>query len=488
MHARLTSKAIFFHPETWLLLAAFFAIRIGSFIIADLLLLQAILVFLLVMLLGLLYFKNEGYAWMIVLGELLIGGSGHFIEFYGLPIRTILIITFLLLWFSFTLSNQLKKHELRVPHGLFWAMIPIFLWAVAASFVALFNLHAVIHIVEDFVPYVFLLLLLPAYHLFKHQRTRRYLIRLLVVFIIGSAFFSLITFIGFVSGIHEMHGAFYEWFTNIGLGEITPLTPFFYSISLPEHLLIPPAALIILSLLMRDEKHHKMWRFLFILCGLTVMLSMSGIFFIGTLIGGLFLLYKHSIASWVKECVWGLVSCILIFVGINVVASFGTSMGFELLTTQLKPSTTQMQLLQPIANQIQNHPVIGNGLGSELLFTTSKSFSPKSTNQFEWGYLEMWAELGIIGLAIFAIALIALFAVLVAKIQKIPDWHDLKVGLFGGLAALLFINILTPALYTTYGILFLTFVAAFTAKPVEFHDEVVTLLYQIFNKSKKIAH
>ena len=76
--------SIFKNWQTLLLLLIFGGVRLLSFYIAPHAILQAIIVFVLVFVLGLTFFKNPNHAWMIILGELSLGGSGHLFEFFGL--------------------------------------------------------------------------------------------------------------------------------------------------------------------------------------------------------------------------------------------------------------------------------------------------------------------------------------------------------------------------------------------------------------------
>ncbi len=490
--SKLSSSSIFFSQQSLALFALFFMIRFGSYLLVGNSIGQAMVVFSLIMLLGVVYFRSQEAGWALILTEIFLGGSGHLFEFYGLSLRTILITTFICLWVFFTFSNRDYIHQLRIPHRLFLLSIPLFLLVHIAALIGLVHGHKYNFVIQDLIPYVFLFLVLPTYHLFKDEKLQEYFIRLLIVFLIGSAIFSLFTFFTFSFGVYELHDPFYQWFRDSAMGKITMLTPYFFRIVLPEHLVIVPAATIILSLLMRDEKHHPMWRILYICCAVILALNMSRAYFLGLAAALLLLKYKHKAKEWIKEGVWATLILLLIFTGVNLVASKGGDLGLSVLGLRggsfLNPdaeesSRTRMLLLPSIFETIKENPILGAGLGATIVYTNLSSFTPIETRQFDWGYLEMLAELGPVGLLYFCILLGVILFECFKRVRQYSDYHDLHVGLLAGLVSLMIINITTPALFHVFGILFIVFTTAFIGRSGHGFDSVVTLLYRIFNKT-----
>jgi len=486
--------SIFKNWQTLLLLLIFGGVRLLSFYIAPHAILQAIIVFVLVFVLGLTFFKNPNHAWMIILGELSLGGSGHLFEFFGLSIRTVLLIVFSFLWLGYSLSNPTSDtFKIYISHRLYYVLLPLTVMLIIASGVGIFNGHSTASVIQDLIPFVFFVLLLPAFHLFRDEKTLHYFIRLIIVFLIGSALFSLFTFVLFVTKQAEIHGVFYTWFRDIAMGKITYVTDFFYRIVLPEHLLIPPLLLIICALLMRNEKHNRMWRFLFFSGTIVLALNFSRAYLLGFIVGLLFLKYKHLLRRWFIVSLWSIAMMILIFMSINIASSMGKSLGLEIagvrIGSMVLPETeistnTRTVLLSPIFAMIKAHPIIGSGLGATLTYINPYTYAQITTRHFDWGYLEMLAELGLFGSLALLLVVIVLIHELIKKIRSISDYHDFYIGLLGGIIALLITNITAPALYHVLGIFYLAFVMAFVGKPITIFDEVVTTLYRIFNKLK----
>ncbi len=493
MQSRLTTFSIFHHWQTWVLLFLFLALRAISFFIMPYPIAQAIVVMALILLLGLLFFKNPIYAWMMILTELLLGGSGHLFEFFGLSIRTVLILIFLFLWIIFAISKKHDKYIVRIHHHIFYILMILSIVVLFSMVNGLLHNHTMRHIIQDMIPFVFFVLLSPAYHLFHTKRIQHYFIRLIGVFLMGSLLFSVITFTLFVRKITVLHGTYYTWYRDVIMGKITYVTDFFYRIVTPEHLLIPLIMIIIVSLLMRDEKHHYMWRFMFFCGAIIVSLNFSRAYFLGFGIALLFLMYKHTIKRWIRVSLWSIAMIILVFASINILSSMGHSLGLEIaglrINSFVQPETeistnTRMALLDPILHTISQSPILGVGLGSAVTYIDPYTFDQITTRQYDWGYFEMIVELGIIGTLIYLILIFALILALIKNIRKISDYHDIYIGFFGAIIALLVINITTPALIHVFGIAFFAFVIAFAIKPITFFDEVVTLLYRVFNKLK----
>ncbi len=494
MQDRLKERSIFFRIETLILLLVYIGIRVASYVLFGHSIFQALLVFILMMILGIAYFKNEHYAWLILLAEFFLGGTGHFLEFFGLSVRTALVCTFLFLWAVFTLSDPVKKKQIKPPHRLFLSFIPLFFFVAFSSLNGLFHGHPYLYVVQDALPFLFLLLALPSYHLFNDQGMQDYMVRLAAVFIMGTALFSLLFFILYASGVQQIHDPLYQWFRDVAMGKITEVTPYFVRIVAPEHLLITPSILIILSLLMRDEKHHAMWRVLLSLGLLVLALNFSRAYLLGFFIGILILVYKHKALKWLKESTYAIIIMVFLFGSVNAVMSKGKSFGLEIVGIRIgslvepyieESSRTRLALLPPIMKMIRQAPLLGQGLGASVSFSDPKDFTLIRSRQFDWGYLEMIAEFGSLGTLWFFVITALIVTELIKKIECIADYHDFKVGLLGGIISMLIINITSPALFHAVSMFALSFVVAFVTRPVELFDDTVSLLYQIFNKRKK---
>ncbi len=492
----LTNKSIFFTRQTWWLLFLFFAIRILSYFLTGQIAIQAVIIFCLIMLLGILYFKNPDWALYLVLAEIFLGGGGHFFEFLGLSIRTLLIGFYLVLWFGDQLGRQIFWQKIKIHNSLQYLLLFFFIFLLINAGVGLYQGHSVKDVLQSFLPYSLLVLLFPSFHIFQNEKTQNFLVRNICVFIIGSALVSLFVFIIYSSGIGVLQDGFYHWYRDIALGKITDLGNGFFRVVEPEHLLIVPFILLIASLLMRDEKHHKMWRLLIFLASITLILNFSRGYFLALLVGFLVLKYKHKWHRWliVSATTVGLMA--LIFISINLIASQGRSLGLELfgirVLSLVQPqmeisAATRMMILPSILEIIKSHPLLGTGLGSSVTHFNELLYNQETTRQFDWGYLQMWVELGLFGFLTFLWIIFFTISSLIAKIRFYADYQEFDVGLLAGLVAFLTMNITSPALFHIFGIIFLILVITLTLKPANLvFGQLIDLLYRIFNRLKNV--
>lgn len=493
MEKFLSNKSIFFRGQTFWLLVLFSAVRILSYFLNGHLVIQGLLVFIILMTLGVLYFKNPQWAWGLVLGEILLGGSGHYLEFLGLSIRTLLIGFFIFLWLAQLLGERNLGKKIVINKQVNLILIVLFVFLFGSIFNGLYHEHEFRRIIADIMPFTFLLLLFPSYYLFSDKKAQEFLVRLISVFIIGTATFSLTTLALFSNNITRLQDGFYKWYRDVDMGKITDMGSGFFRIVEPAHLLIVPIILIITSLLMRDERHHKMWRFVQILSIVILALNLSRAYFLALIVGLIILKLKHKWKQWLTESIVVVLLVIIIFSGIHLLASGGESLGWELFGVRIQSLTspsieistnTRMMILPAAWQMITANPLLGVGLGATVTFLNPYTYEAFTTASFDWGYLEMWAELGILG----ALVLIGLYLFvaykLLLKILNIQDWHDFDVGLLAGIVALLITNIAAPALFHVFGILYLIFAMTIAIKHTSIFDRTTTVLYQVFNRTK----
>ncbi|OGH77496.1 MAG: hypothetical protein A2469_04040 [Candidatus Magasanikbacteria bacterium RIFOXYC2_FULL_40_16] len=489
----LTKKSIFWNPQTFLLIASYFLIRVLSFYLAGHIILQSLTVFIIILIFATLYYKHQEWAWAVLIGELLLGGAGHLFEFFGLSLRTMLFLTFVSLWFVQTAFNS-QFEMTGFPKKLVIILSVLSLFLISSFSNGLINGHGARAVIQDLIPFSFFILIFPGYHIFKNRKNQEFLVRALIAFLISSAIFALFTFIVFSTGAEYLQSPYYKWFRDTAMGKITNLGFGFWRIVLPEHLLFVPLSLLTASLLMRDEKHHKLWWLMLSLAILILILNFSRIYILAFLIGLAILKYKHNFKKWFSVSASVLAIFLLLFVSISFFASGGTSNGLGLLglragsiyQPQIEVSSyTRMILLEPIMEIIKENPLFGAGLGATITFTDPVYYQVITTRHFDWGYLELAAEIGIFGLIAFMALIFYIIISLIKKIRLSPDYHDFYVGLLAGVIAMMFMNITSPVLFHTVGVIFLATIIILSAKTHTILENIITILYQTFRKTNK---
>lgn len=491
MSERILHKQIFFHPITLLLFVGFFTLRFASFLLHGIPLLQSILVISVLLIFIITYFQNPGTAWAFVITEILFDGGGPSFELGGISLRTCLLLTYIVLLSGHTLLSQEVREKLLLPKRL---LIVLGLVATVVAYAALTgdilgnNERSII---QDALPFFFLFLLIPTHHYLQQKKYQLYLARLIAVFIVGSTLFALFTFILFSSGQAHIQGEFYKWFRDVAGGKITDLHTGFFRVVLPEHLLIPPLTLLLASLVMAKEKNKKLFAFLLACCLFILALNLSRAYCLGLFVGLFALLYKQKFTRWLfTSFLIGLAS-VTLFCGVYLAASRGASLGLEVfglrlqsfVSPQLEESTyTRTALLQPIWQKIQTRPTLGSGLGSTVTFINPVTHQSITTSQFDWGYLELWTELGLIGTLIYLSFIFYILLLVLQYIKKQTLHTHLSVGLFAGIISLLIINLTAPALFHIFGIFFLTCTLALIVHTSGWWEKIKTKFLQLLPK------
>ena len=458
------------NKTTLLLVLAYLGIRLLSFGLTRHIYLQAAWVFFILVIFGALYFKKRDWALGMLFGELLLGGAGHFFEFFGLSLRTILLSAFAVLWLTKKLLTD-KKENFDFPKKLYSLLIIFSLFLIFSATTGLLNGHGIKPVIQDIIPYGFFILIFPLYYFLEKENNREYLKNLLSAFLIGGASFSLFTFTLFSSGMQYLQSPYYKWFRDVAMGKITDMGDGFFRIVTPEHLLITPIILALASLLMKKEKRGKMLWTTIIFALLILILDFGRVYLLALCVGLLILKYKHNWKNWLFINFSVCFIIMTLFFGINVIASGGRSIGMDLFLGRVKSlsqpetetsSLTRMTLLKPILAMIKKEPIIGQGIGAKVIFIDPVNQKQIKTSHFDWGYLELWTELGLFGAMAFLSIIYYINLSLIKKIRTSSDFFYFYIGLLAGTIALLVMNITSPILFHPLGILYLAFITIFT--------------------------
>jgi len=492
MFKPINTKSIFMHWQTPALLCVFIGLRLLSFLLFEHPIVQSIIMFCILLGFAMLYFHNIDYAWGMLLGEFFLGGAGHFLELSGLSLRSMLTITFIGLWLVHHLIIKSHRHRLYIKHKIFYLFIPFVIFITIGIFLGLHHEHGLVSVLRDAVPYSFFFLILPLAHHLKSRHSQEYFTRLVLVFLLGSALFSIITFFLYSSGIGVLQDTFYHWYRDVAMGKITDMGLGFFRVVTPEHLLVVPSILLIASLLMRDEKHHKWWRALLILGIVILVLNLSRTYLLALGAGMLVLKFKHTWLRWLTVSATVGALTMGIFFGTSLLVSGGQTLGLPMLSDRFGSianpqsevsSYTRMQLLPPILSMIGQRPILGHGLGASLTFFDQTKFSHVQTTQFDWGYLELFAELGLLGSLSYMIILFLGIYELGAKIRASHDYQDFYVGLLAGLVALMVMHATAPVLSHVLGVFLLVLIFGVSMKShQDMFDHIVDHLYRVFHK------
>ena len=402
--------------------------------------------------------KKDIRGWYIIAAELTLGGAGSFLEIGGVALRTILLITAMSIFF-FHITKE-KNYKTIFEHTV---LPPIFIGLFAIIITSALHGYtqgnSLTLIVADIIPYFFFLYYFPLSQLLPSEQFRQTIFSMILSAIIGNFIFIYITLIGFSNKLFVLQGSYYHWFRDVASGKITEYGFNFYRIVLNEHLLLIPLSIYIISCIIANKKNSTPTNFITISALLAILaVNLTRIYILALGVGLLFLFFKQNWKRWLLVSVAVITGFVLIFTGAHLIASRGKNIGWEFFGLRLQSITapqteesslSRMLLLPKILEKIKNHPLLGNGLGDTVTVFSPVFKQNITTPHFDWGYLEIWAETGFIGLLAWCMLIL----------------HALKnttrvYGYSAILLTLLIINLTSPGLFHVMGVLLIAVLLA----------------------------
>ncbi len=442
----------------------FFALRLASFLIRDHSLLQSLFVLTNVLTLAFLFFKNKAWAWYYLLLEFILGGAGVFFQAFSLSLRTILILEFLILYFSIMGSEALKRLLWKDNKNTLLAFLIVILFLSLTLYLGLKNQHSLFFIIQDLLPFSFFLLIFPAKEFLQDKNADQNLLNLLFIFILGSSLWSVFNLFLFHQGIALLHSPYYNWLRDFAMAKVTYLDSGFWRIVFPEHLLLIPAILFLVYLYLQTK--DKIILIFLSLANIILALNISRAYLLALLAGLIVLKYQTKFFDWLKIWTLTLVGFILIFFVINISVSAGHNLGLNILGLRLPgisqistdvSANNRLQLLEPIWQNIKDSPVFGQGLGLNISFINEVGQNI-NTRHFDWGYLEFWAKFGLVALILFLLIWLNLIKNLLAQTKK----QALSLACVASLIAIIVSNIWAQNMLHVFGIILFSLILAFS--------------------------
>lgn len=436
-----------------------------------------------VIIFGLLVAFAWGLSWyrlelglLLVLGELFIGSMGHL---FVLPVGSFNISLRLALWLGVMIPFivkfiwQLIKHRQQSSFYLAFQNFSFrkqFL--VLAGFVLVGLLNAVFRgqapgfIFQDFNAWLYFFLLLPLIIIFSRDNSQDFFRRLQEIFLAGVIFLSLKTLFFLFVFTHNLAIApeIYTWLRRTLMAEITPTLSSWPRIFIQGQIFSGVAFFLALSQISRSKLN---WRTVLLaaISLSTLLISFSRSFWVATIITLIFsLIFAGVSVSWRQAGKMFLAFCLSAIIGFSFIyltaifpyptpGKFSADFAARLKNNGEPALASRWSLLPVLAREIVREPVLGQGFGATVTYYSQDprvlASSPSgeyTTFAFEWGYLDLWLKLGILGLGAY---LFVIFSLLRAGLKK-PG--PLVFGLGASLIFLAITNLFTPYLNHPLGI------------------------------------
>lgn len=430
--------------------------------------------------LGAIYLAWKKPMWLVVLVglEWLIGFEGHDFEIKGIALRTILFGILLLLASGAVLraipQTRLKFWPQKSRRGLSekdsaarqllnikkffrsnFPLIAIFLFAAVAAVIGYFISHnSLAAIRADLISYSFYLAIIPLGIFWpKLWPKRAEIVELLIGALAGVAAITLIIFLIFSWQIFPIHGELYKWWRDVIFGKITDTGTNFFRVTAATHLWFIITVLAAAAAWIKKNISNRVGAGLIIIFASPLLINFSRAYLLGV-IAGLIIIFILTRTRRAATII-GVIGIIFVaeFFALNLLVSRGQSLGLELFSARTRAladpaseTSTRLraEILPSVIAAVRAHPIIGSGLGTVITFWSPSAQKNITTHSFDWGYLQTWMQLGIVGVATLIVLLLTLF------------WRG-DVFIKSATAALIITHVFGPTFFHPVGIVILVF-------------------------------
>jgi len=435
--------------------------------------------------LGVSIYKLE-YGLLMVIGELLIGSMGRMFSLsvgnFDLSIRMSFWIIIMLVFFGkliWSLKQQGKQSNyLKSLYNFYFKyyvlIIGVFFLLGIINALILGNNRNLIF--NDANGWLYYLLILPTIIVYT-SKTRDELKNLSVLFIAATFWLSLKTFLLLYVFTHNLSfsSEIYFWLRKTLVGEMTATLSGWPRIFIQGQIF---AALGLFFAFWKNVADKTIdWKkillniFIAALFAGVLLISFSRSFWLALSItivllltmAWLFFSFKKMLLSIAWLVAVFLISFALLY--LTSVFPYPRSGSFnadfagrvDISNTEEAAISSRWSLLPVLADEIKKSPIFGQGYGKTVTYISNDprvleqdSSGSYTTYAFEWGYLDIWLKIGLLGLSAY---LAFIFSVLKNAWQITKKNKDeLILGLIGGIVFIVITNFFTPYLNHPLGI------------------------------------
>ncbi len=438
--------------------------------------------------------KNLQYGIYILFGELFVGSRGRLLEEGFISLRMVVFGAVFVAW----LVAGIMKHELGIRkiktiiHNSKFLILYMFLIAVMilAAFHGYINGHGLKNVFLDANSYLYLLILPAVLAGIRSREAVENIFKILAAAILIIAAKTLILFIWFTYGFAGA-ATLYHWIIEREIGEITGVVGSASRIFMQSQfwavvgvfVFLPPLNLPLfrprseqgekgkagLSPFVREGENKRGFAWFIVSAALlSVILSLSRSFWLGAVAGAFFFagisIFKLRLSLAKLASLGGIIILMVALEtgGLYLLSRGASGAVSESVASRIGNPATEAagyaRLLQlpELFQEIKEAPLLGSGFGTVVTYS---SFLPERVTKsnpegkitsyaFEWGYLDIWLKIGLVGLIIYLLFIARIFRL---GMQSVKGKMQ-NLGILSGLVALLILNITTPYLNHPLGI------------------------------------
>lgn len=412
----------FFGKPFWNTLVGFtvlFALSIlGYFFLPSLLIL---------VILGLLTcvvtFRKLEYGLMIAFLELLSNAHGYILfSTIGSVRVSARMIIFLAVFLGWGITLMMRKSTISWRDNRIVSFVPLLVAVVIGGFVGIRN-RSVIEVFQDGNAYLFLLYLLPILSVSWDSLKQRVVLQMFAAATVFTTAASLYILYAFTHLSQSFLRILYVYLRDIRFAEMTHVGMGMYRIFEQTQIFAIVFGFILLERVFRTQERKNRWMIILLLsCVFTALLvGMSRSFLFG-LAGSLFVLIawlliglKISLRDGMlgigSILMAGVIACTMIYATVifpfphtRAAGEYLSGVFGERAIGSDVAVSSRWNLLSPMIELVKEGPVFGNGFGQPVTFITDdpriRAIHPDgswTTTSMEWGWLELWIKMGILG-------------------------------------------------------------------------------------------
>ncbi len=364
--------------------------------------------------------------------ELVIGSKGALLQLGGWPgtsLRICLFVAFFIGWAGNLLDGR-RIVKLIALMRTRWEWILVFI-AVAYGVARGLALHQPF-LLADANAWGFTLLILPVIDVAAHDgaRLRRYASAAIIAGLLWLGMKTLVLEYIFSHGFVSIASNVYLWVRRTGVAEVTLITVNAFRIFMQSYIYAMVGLLGAMGWVvesynrevvespkkasrLHDFTTSRLASFLLIASAVSLAISLSRSIWMGTMAGLIVLVVlmrklisRSAVIRIIRDGViaMALVALVIVFPIPHVdIGSLKTLFGSRLSVTD-DAAATRWNLVPVVTSKIREHIILGSGFGATI---TYQSKDPRIVSQgkggiittyaFEWGWLEHWVKMGILG-------------------------------------------------------------------------------------------
>ncbi|MEW6610832.1 MAG: O-antigen ligase family protein [Patescibacteria group bacterium] len=268
----------------------------------------------------------------------------------------------------------------------------------------------------------------------------------------------------------------YQWVRGVQLGEITFIRPGAWRVFLQSQVwLLFAAAWYFIVANFQSVQKLKVNLLLLSVVVSALFISFSRSYWIGLaalFFSGTVLLLRNHVVSWKRiiiVVIGGVAGAIVLTITFQRLPPIPAGIPLRERLSMEAAGSSRMNQLYPLLKAISKHPILGSGFGAAVTYQSTDprivARSPGgsgmyTTSAFEWGYLDIWLKIGLVGLASYLWLLLHILNEIYKECISLPISNDRGIlvrvsfllTLFCALIAVMSVNITSPYLNHPLGI------------------------------------